>query len=270
MPQFIAIVWNVDPDILSLGPITIRYYGILFALSFFFGYNLIRSFFRREGKPESDLETLLTYMMVGTIAGARLGHCLFYDPAYYLTNPLKILMVWEGGLASHGGAIGILTALFLYSRKRPDQPYLWLLDRMAIVIALAGLFIRVGNFFNSEILGIPAGVPWAIIFDRIDSLPRHPAQLYEAIAYGSIFVGLYRLYGKLSARTASGFLFGLFLTSVFGFRFFIEFVKERQAHYGLDLPLSIGQLLSIPLIIAGIVLLARAVKTGFDPGEPQE
>ena len=143
-------------------------------------------------------------MMVGTIAGARLGHCLFYDPAYYLTNPLKILMVWEGGLASHGGAIGILTALFLYSRKRPDQPYLWLLDRMAIVIALAGLFIRVGNFFNSEILGIPADVPWAIIFDRIDSLPRHPAQLYEAIAYGSIFVGLYRLYGKLSARTASG------------------------------------------------------------------
>ena len=270
MPQFIAIVWNVDPDILSIGPITIRYYGILFALSFFMGYSLIRSFFRREGKPESDLETLLTYMMVGTIAGARLGHCLFYDPAYYLANPLKILMVWEGGLASHGGAIGILTALFLYSRKRPNQPYLWLLDRMVIVVALAGLFIRVGNFFNSEFLRIPAAVPWAIVFDRIDSVPRHPAQLYEAFAYGSIFVGLYRLYGKLEARTPPGFLFGLFLTSVFGFRFCIEFVKERQAHYGLDLPLSVGQLLSIPLIMAGIVLLARAVKTGFDLGERRE
>lgn len=209
-------------------------------------------------------------MMVGTIAGARLGHCLFYDPAYYLTHPLKILMVWEGGLASHGGAIGILAALLLYSRKRPEQPYLWLLDRMVIAIALAGLFIRLGNFFNSEILGIPTDVPWAIIFDRIDSSPRHPAQLYEAVAYGSIFVGLYRLHHKLGAKTPTGLLFGLFLTSVFGFRFFIEFVKERQAAYGLDLPLSVGQLLSIPLFIAGIILLTRALKTGFDLSEPQD
>ena len=192
-----AIVWNVDPDIVHVGPITIRYYGILFALSFFLGYNILRSIFRRESKPESDLETLLTVMMAGTIAGARIGHCLLYDPVYYLTNPLKILMIWEGGLASHGGAIGILLALFLYSRKRPEQPYLWILDRIVIAVALAGLFIRVGNFFNSEILGIPTDLPWAIVFDRIDSVPRHPAQLYEAIAYGSIFVGLYRLYGKL-------------------------------------------------------------------------
>ena len=270
LPQFMAIVWNVDPDIVHVGPITIRYYGILFALSFFLGYNILRSIFRRESKPESDLETLLTVMMAGTIAGARIGHCLFYDPVYYLTNPLKILMIWEGGLASHGGAIGILLALFLYSRKRPEQPYLWILDRIVIAVALAGLFIRVGNFFNSEILGIPTDLPWAIVFDRIDSVPRHPAQLYEAIAYGSIFVGLYRLYGKLGARTPSGFLFSLFLTSVFGFRFFVEFVKERQAHYGLDLPLSVGQLLSVPLFIAGIILLIRAWRQGFNLSERQE
>ncbi len=263
MIQFNAIVWNVDPDIAHLGPITIRYYGILFALSFFLGYNIMRSIYQREGKPQSNLETLLTYMMVGTIAGARLGHCLFYDPVYYLSNSLKILMVWEGGLASHGGAIGILSALYVYARKRPEQPYLWLLDRMVITIALAGLFIRLGNFFNSEILGIPADVPWAIIFDRIDSTPRHPAQLYESIAYGSIFVGLYRLYDKLGSRTPGGFLFGLFLTAVFGFRFFIEYVKERQASYALDLPLSVGQLLSVPLIVAGLVLLVRAVQQGF-------
>jgi phosphatidylglycerol:prolipoprotein diacylglycerol transferase len=263
LPEFIAIVWNVDPDILKIGPLTIRYYGLLFALSFFLGYNIIRSVFRRENKPESDLETLLTYMMIGTIAGARLGHCLFYDPVYYLSNPLKILMVWEGGLASHGGAIGILTALYMYSRKRPEQPYLWILDRMVIAIALAGLFIRIGNFFNSEILGIPSDVPWAIIFDRIDSAPRHPAQLYESIAYGSIFVGLYRLYAKLGEKTPKGFLLGLFLISVFGFRIFIEFVKERQASYSAELPLSVGQLLSIPLVIAGVILLIRALKSGL-------
>ena len=260
MPQFITFVWNVDPDIFTLGPITIRYYGILFALSFFLGYNIIRSVFVREDKPEKDLETLLTYMMVGTIAGARLGHCLFYDPVYYLSNPIQILKVWEGGLASHGGAIGILTALYLYCRSRPEQPYLWLLDRMVITIALAGLFIRLGNFFNSEILGLPADVPWAVIFDRIDDVPRHPAQLYESLAYGTIFVGLYRIYSRLGGDTPNGLIFGLFLTSVFGFRFFVEFVKERQAAYGMDLPLSVGQLLSIPLVILGIVLLLRALK----------
>ena len=235
-------------------------YGILFALSFILGYNIMRSIYRREDKPQSDLETLLTYMMVGTIAGARIGHCLFYDPAYYLSNPLEILMVWKGGLASHGGAIGILTALYIYSSHRPKQPYLWLLDRMVITIALAGLFIRLGNFFNSEILGLPTEVPWAVIFDRIDSLPRHPAQLYESIAYGTIFVGLYRIYNKLGNRTPAGFIFGLFLTSVFGFRFFIEFVKERQASYGIDLVLSVGQILSIPLILTGIYLLVRSLK----------
>lgn len=270
MPQSDAIVWNVDPVLFQIGPLTIRYYSILFALSFFIGYNIIRSVFKREGKPESDLATLLTYMMVGTIAGARLGHCLFYDPGYYLSNPHKMLMVWEGGLASHGGAIGILTALFIYARRHPDQPYLWLLDRMVIVVALAGLLIRLGNFFNSEILGVPTDLPWAVIFDRIDDTPRHPAQLYESIAYGTIFVGLYRLYIRLEARTPRGFLFGLFLVSAFGFRFLIEFVKERQAAYGADLALGVGQILSIPLLILGIVFLARALRNGFSEPDSVE
>ncbi len=262
MPQSDGITWSVDPVLFQIGPLTIRYYGILFALSFFIGYTIIRSVFRREGKPESDLATLLTYMIVGTIAGARLGHCLFYDPGYYLGNPSKMLKVWEGGLASHGGAIGILAALFAYTRRHPDQPYLWLLDRMVMVVALAGLLIRLGNLFNSEILGVPTDVPWAVTFGRIDDRPRHPAQLYEAIAYGTIFVGLYRLYMQLEARTPRGLLFGLFLVSAFGFRFLIEFVKERQAAYGSDLALSVGQILSIPLLILGIALLARALRTG--------
>ena len=259
MPQPDAIVWSVDPDLFQIGPLTIRYYGILFALSFFLGYNIIRSVFRREGKPESDLSTLLTHMLVGVVAGARLGHCLFYDPGYFLSHPHKILMVWEGGLASHGAAIGTLTALFIYARRHPDQPYLWLLDRMVIVVALGGLLIRLGNFFNSEILGVPTDVPWAVIFDRIDGTPRHPAQLYESIACGTVFVGLYGLYTRLEARTPPGLLFGLFLVSVFGFRILIEFLKERQAAYGADLALSVGQILSIPLLILGIAFLARAL-----------
>ncbi len=263
MPQSDPILWSVDPILFQVGPLTIRHYGVLFALSFFIGHNIIRSVFRREGKPESDLATLLTYMLIGTTVGARLGHCLFYDPGYYLGNPHRMLMVWEGGLASHGAAIGILTALFVYARRHPDQPYLWLLDRMVIVVALAGLLIRLGNFLNSEILGIPTDLPWAVVFDRIDDTPRHPAQLYESIAYGMIFVGLYRLYIRLEARTPRGFLFGLFLVSVFGFGFLIEFVKERQAAYGADLALSVGQILSIPLVILGIALLARPLRNGL-------
>ena len=262
-----AFAWNIDPEFFSIGPVSIRYYGILFALAFFVGYFIIRQAYQREGKPEADLETLLTYTMVGSIAGARLGHCLFYDPVYYLSNPLLILKVWEGGLASHGGAIGIFAALYLYTRRRPDQPYVWLLDRMVITVALGGLFIRFGNFFNSEILGIPTDIPWAIVFERVDTLPRHPAQLYESLAYGIIFIGLFGLYRKLGARTPSGFLLGLFLVSAFSFRLCIEFVKEHQAAYGVDLFLSVGQFLSIPLIILGLYFLFTALKTGFGTDE---
>ena len=253
--------WNIDPEVFSLGPISIRYYGLLFAAAFFVGFVIIRRIYEEEGKPEGDLDSLLTHMMVGTVAGARLGHCLFYDPGYYLSNPIEILKVWEGGLASHGGAVGIFSALFVYTRRHADQPYLWILDRMVIVIALAGLFIRTGNFLNSEILGVPSDVPWAVVFERIDALPRHPAQLYEALAYGTISAGLYATYVRFRATTPSGLLLGLFLVMVFTFRFFIEFVKERQAAYGSDLPLSMGQLLSVPLVLLGFVLLFQAYRS---------
>ena len=253
--------WNINPEVFALGPLSIRYYGLLFAAAFFTGFIIIRRIYVEEGKPEVDLDSLLTHVMIGTIAGARLGHCLFYDPVHYLTHPIQILKVWEGGLASHGGAIGIFTALYIYTRKHSDQPYLRMLDRMVIVTALAGLFIRTGNFLNSEILGVPTDVPWAVVFARIDAVPRHPAQLYEALAYGSISVGLYKTYTRFRATTPSGLLLGLFLVMVFTFRFFIEFVKERQAAYGTDLPLSVGQLLSIPLVLLGFVLLFQAFRS---------
>ena len=245
----------------SLGPITVRWYGVLFAAGFFLGLLYMRYVYNREGKPLADLDSLLFYMMISTIVGARLGHCLFYEPGYYLSNPIEILKVWRGGLASHGGAIGILTGMWLYSRSHRNQPYLWLLDRVVVPISLAGSLIRLGNLFNSEILGVETDKPWAVIFTRIDELPRHPAQLYESISYLIIFGVLSLTYRKLGERTPRGLLLGMFLVLVFSARFMIEFVKVRQAAFTEALPLSMGQLLSIPAVLAGLVLLFKAWKS---------
>ena len=261
MPFFSYIYWSVRPELIQLGPLAVRWYGLLFAILFAIGYLIVRYQFRVEGKDEAALDSLLAYLVAGTIIGARLGHCLFYEPGYYLAHPIEILEVWKGGLASHGGAVGVLIALYLYSRQHADQPYLWLLDRIAVPTALAGGLIRLGNLFNSEILGVPTHVPWAFVFARVDLVPRHPAQLYESMAYFTIFAGLLLVYRRFKARTPRGLLLGLFLTTVFTARFFIEFVKERQADYGQHMPLSVGQWLSIPFVIAGFVLLWRAQRS---------
>lgn len=254
-----AIYWDVSPDLVQLGPITVRWYGLLFAILFAIGYLIARWQFRIEHKDINSLDSLLVYMIVGTIVGARLGHCLFYDPAYYLRHPLEILRVWEGGLASHGGAIGVLLAIYLYTRRHPDQPFLWLLDRVVVPTALGGSLIRLGNLFNSEILGTPSNLPWAFVFLRVDRVPRHPAQLYESAAYLVIFIALLLVYRHYRGETPRGLLVGLFFVSVFTMRFLIEFVKQRQAAYENNLPLSVGQWLSIPFILAGFALLWRAL-----------
>lgn len=253
-----ALHWNVGPELLRIGGFALRWYGLLFAAGFLIGFEIMRRIYRAEGKPEKDLDQLLLWLMAGTVIGARLGHTLIYEPAYYLAHPLKILAVWEGGLASHGGALGVLLAVWLYCRSRPDQPWLWLLDRLSIPVALTGAFIRVGNLFNSEILGSPASVPWAIVFERVDAVPRHPVQLYEAFAYLVIFLVLLALYRREGAASPRGRLFGLFLVGVFGARFLLEFFKLPQAAWEAGLPLSVGQWLSLPLIAAGAWLLARA------------
>ncbi len=253
------LYWDINPELFSLGPLTVRWYGLFFVITFFFGFLIVQWIFQKENRPEHDLNALVNTMVAGTVVGARLGHCLFYDPSYYLGHPLEILKVWRGGLSSHGGAIGIFVALYLYTRSRPDQPYLWILDRIAIPTALGGFFIRLGNFFNSEIIGTPTDLPWAFIFARVDVLPRHPTQLYESIAYGLIFILLLAVYRKRYARTPQGLVLGLFLVTVFTFRFFIEYVKVRQAAYGYELPLSVGQWLSIPMVAIGAVLLIRTL-----------
>ena len=256
------IRWNVNPTIFHLpfAGMEIRWYGLLFAMAFILGYYLMLRFFKKEGLTVEMLDKLTVYMAVGTIVGARLGHCLFYQPDYYFENPLEILMIWKGGLASHGAGIGILIALFLYARK-VEKPYLWILDRIAIVVALAGFFIRMGNLLNSEIYGVGTRLPWGFIFVRNnETIPKHPTQIYEALAYLLFFGLLIFLYYKNNAKIRKGMLFSLFLFLVFTARFLIEFIKEAQVPFEQYMALNMGQILSIPFILAGIFLFFRALK----------
>jgi phosphatidylglycerol---prolipoprotein diacylglyceryl transferase len=254
-----TFTWNISPVLLDFGSVQVRWYGLLFASGFLLGLQIMKKIYTLEAKDVQHLDTLMIYLVLGTVIGARLGHCLFYEPQYYLSNPLKILAVWQGGLASHGGGIGSLISLFLFTRKT-ETPFLWFLDRLCIPAALAGSLIRIGNFFNSEIIGTPVNLPWAVIFERIDPLPRHPVQIYEAISYFLIFVFLFFFYQKFRERFNPGILSGVLFVSVFTSRFFLEFVKTKQAVYSLGIPLNTGQLLSIPFIIAGTFLIFKAMK----------
>jgi phosphatidylglycerol---prolipoprotein diacylglyceryl transferase len=249
------IVWNVNPEIFSIFGIHVRWYGVLFALSFVAGYMIFTKIFKKEGIPIEVLDQLTLYMALGTIIGARLGHCLFYEPSYYLSHPLEIIKTWHGGLASHGAAIGILIALYLFSRKA-KKGYWWILDRIAIVVALAGFFIRTGNLINSEIYGNPTTLPWGFIFLREgETIAKHPTQIYEALSYLTIFFLLAHLYVRRPIKYRDGFLIGLFLVLVFVARFLIEFVKEPQETFEASMSLNMGQLLSIPFIIMGGILI---------------
>ncbi|MCB0804867.1 MAG: prolipoprotein diacylglyceryl transferase [Bacteroidales bacterium] len=255
-----AIVWNVDPEIFRIGSFAVRWYGLLFALGFVFGYIIMGRIFKKEHIPPKMLDTLTTYMVVGTVVGARLGHCLFYEPEFYLSHPLKILMIWEGGLASHGAAIGILLALYFFTKKS-KKSYLWIVDRIVIVVALAGFFIRTGNLMNSEIYGVQTDLPWGFIFERWgETVPKHPTQIYEGLSYLLIFVFLYTLYNKRYKTLKDGFLTGFFMSVLFGVRFLVEFIKEPQVGFEADMMLNMGQLLSIPLIITGIILMVFSKK----------
>lgn len=250
-------IWNIDPVFLDLGFLKIRWYGVMFAMGFAGSFYTMQWMYQREGKNVEELDTLLWYMVVATIAGARLGHTLLYDPGFYLSHPLKILAVWEGGLASHGAAVGIILALFLYKRRYGDG-FLWLLDRVSIATALASGSIRIGNFFNSEILGKPTDLPWGIIFARVDALPRHPVQLYEAICYLLIFAVLLLIFKKHSEKP--GFCFGCFLLLMFSARFMLEFFKTEQAMYETGFTLSTGQLLSIPFLLVGVAMISWSAR----------
>jgi len=216
--------------------------------------------FKNENLKEEVLDRLTIYMAFGTILGARLGHCLFYEPSYYLHHPLEILMIWHGGLASHGAAIGILIAIWLFTRKE-KKDYFWVLDRIAIVVALSGFFIRMGNLMNSEIYGIETTLPWGFVFlSNHEVAPKHPTQIYEALAYLAIFVLLYRLYWSKKGEHIQGVLISLLCILVFTARFFIEFLKEDQVAFEAAMKINMGQLLSIPFILLGIAGLYWSIK----------
>lgn len=255
------INWNPDPILLSIGPVDMKWYGLLFALAFVAGLAIIKNIFKAENVPQEHADHLFVYALAGTIIGARLVHCLIYDPQQYLANPMAILRIWEGGLASHGGAIGFLLGLWLAAKKtQPKLPYLWLLDRVTIPAALGAVLIRLANFINSEIIGNPTSGSWGVIFEKVDAIPRHPAQLYEALAYLFIFfvlIAIYRHYGK---NTPNGLLFGVFMTMVFASRISVEFVKTPQAVYEVGQLFSVGQYLSLPFILVGIAAVIWAVK----------
>jgi len=255
-----SVHWNMNPVLFQVGPLAVRWYGIFFAVSFLAGYKLMQWICRREGQLEIDMESFFAYMFIGVLLGARLGHCLFYDPGFYLRHPIEILKIWEGGLASHGAALGILASLFVFTRRSGRPSYLWLLDRIVLPVALAGFFIRLGNFFNSEIVGIPSTRSWAVVFESVDAVPRHAVQIYEAIAYAIIFVLLILVYRCKQNGSRQGMLLGLFLVSAFFSRFLLEFIKTRQAAYEANQVLSVGQWLSLPFVVLGLILLARSLK----------
>lgn len=254
------IHWNVNPEIFNLGRLSIRWYGLLFASGFLIGYYIGEKMLKSENVDSKWLDSLFFYLIIATVVGARLGHVFFYGWDYYSQNPEEIFMVWHGGLASHGGAIGIIIALYIYSKKVTKRSMLWTLDRVVVPTALVGAFIRTGNLMNSEIYGIETSLPWGFIFERNGELmPKHPTQIYEALAYLIAFGILMFLYWKTNSKNKPGMLLGVFFVLVFVARLIIEFIKEDQEAFEAGMALNMGQWLSIPFILFGIIFIVRAI-----------
>lgn len=258
------ITWDVSPFIFKIGNFGVRWYGVLFISGFIFGYWLFSRFYKREGVNTKLLEPLLWALLICAVIGARLGHVFFYEPEYYLAHPGEIIQVWHGGLASHGGAIGILFAVWWYVHKYGKKngfDYIWVLDRLALAVPFAGMAIRLGNLFNSEIYGWTTTLPWGFIFVRNgEELPCHPTQIYEALSYLLIGLILLAVYYSCKpeqkhCRIHRGFLIGVFLVLLFGARFFIEYVKQPQVEGEVGKLINNGQILSLPFIVAGIICI---------------
>jgi phosphatidylglycerol:prolipoprotein diacylglycerol transferase len=247
-------VWDLNPQIFS-GMALPRWYGLFFAAGIVIGFMVMKNMFHAEKKDTLLVDRLLIYVFIGMLFGMRLGHCLFYEPETYLADPLRTLKFWEGGYASHGGFAGVIIAVFIFCKKYKDVHFLWLIDRIAVSSMFAAAAIRVGNFFNSEMIGRQTDLPWAVIFKAIEDTPRHPSQLYEAIGFLFIFVLGMITYVKTNQKPIPGLLFGLVLVLGFGWRFIVEFSKENQVDFESKLPLNMGQLLSLPFIAAGSILI---------------
>ena len=264
--SLLTIIWNASPEIVSIGPLTLRWYGMFFAVGFILGLWMARRMFEADRAPEAWLDKAFITIVIGTVLGARLGHVFFYEWDYYSQHPAEILQVWRGGLASHGGAIVIPIALWIYSRTVTHRSALWIFDKAAVPTAFVGCLIRLGNLMNSEIVGLPTDVPWAFHFvnarEPFNDVPRHPVQLYEALSYLLSFGILYWAYWHTDKRTKPGYIFGLFLVLIFGFRMIWEAFKTDQGGFGNDIgnALTTGQWLSIPFVLIGLYYMLRRVE----------
>jgi phosphatidylglycerol---prolipoprotein diacylglyceryl transferase len=263
------IIWNASPELFTIpeiggfGPFVVRWYGLLFAAAFLIGQQIMIRIFKQEGKPLDDIDSLTLFMVVSTVLGARIGHFLFYEPEVLIARPLEVILPPYAGLASHGALVGILIGLWLYSRSRKStgQTFLWVADRIAILVALAGAFIRFGNLMNSEIVGRPTDVPWGFIFMKNTEylqIPRHPAQLYESITCLLLFFLLLWVWNRTKGQTPPGTLVGIFMIWIFTLRFLYEFLKENQVSFEENQVLNMGQILSIPAVLLGVYLLWRS------------
>lgn len=261
MLETLSIHWDVNPEIFSLGVVSIRWYSLLFISGFILGWYIFKWFFKREGISEKLLDPLLYTLLIGTIVGARLGHCLFYQPDYYLTAEhfWEIFQPWKGGLASHGGTIALFIAMWWFAKhygKKHDFDFIWILDHLCIAVCFAATFIRLGNLMNSEIYGDVTTLPWGFVFGgRGETEPKHPTQLYEALSYAILGVALILMYKNRVKWMYKGSYIGIFFIVLFGMRFLIEFIKEDQVAFEAGMALNMGQWLSIPFILIGVGLL---------------
>lgn len=271
------ITWDISPDLVNIFGREIRWYGLCWAIGVLCTSYVVQKMYQSEKLPEKWFDSLFVYVLIGLIIGARLGHCLFYDPEYYLSHPIEILKIWEGGLASHGGAIGMTIGIWLFCRNVSKKSIIWALDRLIVGVAIGAAFIRVGNLMNSEIYGGPTTMPWGFNFVRDRSwhlpivdggageLPCHPTQIYEALIYFAIFILTMYMFYKTDAKKKQGLILGVSLIGIFLSRFFIEFLKNVQEPFEIQMRASIGinmgQLLSIPFILWGVWLVYNALKT---------
>lgn len=258
------ITWNVDPVLLQLGPLAIRWYGLLWAVGIYATLLITQRLYKHEKLPLEWVDKLFMYTVIGTIVGARLGHCIFYGWEYYSAHPIEILYIWHGGLASHGGAIGIVVAMFLFNKNVSKKGINWIFDRLVIGVAICGASIRLGNLMNSEIYGNVTSLPWGFIFAKDlngDGLPHHPTQIYEMLYCLLTFAITWWLYWKKEAYKRNGLIFGVFLIGIFGSRFVLEFIKLNQEAFESGMVLNMGQWLSVPFIVWGTALIIRALNT---------
>ena len=265
------IIWNADPVLFRIGNVVIRWYSVLLVLSFYISYLFVDHIFERENVSKTTMHSFGIFIIAGLLLGGRLVHCLFYEPEYYLKFPLDIIKPWRGelgngarfvgyrGMSGHGSVIGIILGIVI-NAIRTKTSIIWMIDRIAIFGPLIGFFVRIGNLFNSEILGTSSSLPWAFIFKRVDSIPRHPVQIYEAIAYLIIFIVSWEYYRRRGTNAKSGAILGLVLVLVYSSRFILEFFKADQSRIESSMALNMGQVLSIPFIIAGLILLFRPVR----------